>query len=195
MTERLVLVVEDDRDWQKSLDELVRDAGFIPVVTSTYSEATAALSKQSFVLAVVDISLAFDDHLHRGGVDVLREIFNLPAKLPAIVVTGYATTELAIETLADLGAEYFFRKAKLDRRKFINIVKEKAVEPNLLDVLSRRERQVLVLMGQGKTNPQIADELVVSVNTIKKHVQSIFTKLNVNSRAAAVAKAHGQDID
>ena len=50
-------------------------------------------------------------------------------------------------------------------------------------------------MGQGKTNNQIADELVVTVNTIKKHVQSIFTKLNVNSRAAAVAKAYGQDID
>jgi GAF domain-containing protein len=59
--------------------------------------------------------------------------------------------------------------------------------------LSEREREVLNLLTQGRTNKEIAEELVVSVNTIKKHVQSIFTKLNVDSRAAAVAKVLGQE--
>jgi DNA-binding NarL/FixJ family response regulator len=54
--------------------------------------------------------------------------------------------------------------------------------------LSDREEEVLRLMSQGLTNKQIAKKLTVSVNTVKKHTQNIFTKLNVESRTAAVAK-------
>ena len=79
MTERLILVVEDDPQWQKLFDELVSDAGFSAIVTATAKDAVAALSKEDFVLAVVDISLAFKDHQHRGGVAVLQEILKLPA--------------------------------------------------------------------------------------------------------------------
>jgi LuxR family maltose regulon positive regulatory protein len=43
-------------------------------------------------------------------------------------------------------------------------------------------------MRQGRTNKEIGVALTVSVNTIKKHAQNIFTKLNVNTRAEAVAK-------
>ena len=59
--------------------------------------------------------------------------------------------------------------------------------------LSKREEEVLDLLIRGQTNKQIAAELTVSVNTVKKHVQGIFTKLNVDSRAAAVARALGQE--
>jgi len=62
-----------------------------------------------------------------------------------------------------------------------------------LNDLSEREHEVLTFLTQGYTNKQIANALTVSVNTIKKHVQNIFAKLNVDSRAAAVAKALGQD--
>ena len=48
-------------------------------------------------------------------------------------------------------------------------------------------RSVLRLLGAGLSNPEIADELVVSVNTVKTHVQSIYRKLGVNSRREARA--------
>ena len=120
---------------------------------------------------------------------MLKIIAQLPERLPAIVVTGYATVDLAIETLADLDAAYFFRKEEFNRRKFIEVVRQETSIRSATDVLSDREREVLVLMSRGMTNKQIAGKLVVSVNTIKKHAQNIFTKLNVDSRAAAVAKA------
>ncbi len=47
-------------------------------------------------------------------------------------------------------------------------------------------------MRQGRTNKEIAAALMVTVNTIKKHAQSIFTKLDANTRAEAVAKAMEQ---
>ncbi|PYJ41808.1 MAG: DNA-binding response regulator [Verrucomicrobia bacterium] len=55
--------------------------------------------------------------------------------------------------------------------------------------VSEREIDVLKLMAQGKSNKEIGSVLFVSAGTIKSHVKSIFAKLNVNSRAEAVANA------
>src|SRR6266436_8746436 len=55
--------------------------------------------------------------------------------------------------------------------------------------LSERELDVLKLMAQGKSNKEIGSALFISSGTVKSHVKSIFAKLNVNSRAEAVANA------
>ena len=55
--------------------------------------------------------------------------------------------------------------------------------------LTSREREVLALLVEGRTNPEIAEILVVSKSTVKFHVSSILTKLQVSSRTEAVAKA------
>jgi len=55
--------------------------------------------------------------------------------------------------------------------------------------LSARELEVLGLVAEGLTNKQIAEALVLSPNTVIRHVANIFAKLGVNSRAAAVARA------
>jgi DNA-binding CsgD family transcriptional regulator/tetratricopeptide (TPR) repeat protein len=56
--------------------------------------------------------------------------------------------------------------------------------------LTARETEVLGLVAQGKTNRQIADELVISEKTVASHVSHIFTKLGLSSRAAATAFAY-----
>jgi DNA-binding NarL/FixJ family response regulator len=55
--------------------------------------------------------------------------------------------------------------------------------------LSAREAEVLRLVAAGLTNRQIAGELVLSEKTVSRHVENIFAKLNVASRAAAAAFA------
>jgi two-component system NarL family response regulator len=55
--------------------------------------------------------------------------------------------------------------------------------------VSEREIDVLRLLAQGKSNKEIGSALFVSAGTVKSHVKSIFAKLNVNSRAEAVANA------
>ncbi len=59
----------------------------------------------------------------------------------------------------------------------------------LIDPLSQRELEVLHIMALGKTNQQIAQQLVVARGTIKAHTASIYRKLNVSNRTEAVARA------
>lgn len=59
------------------------------------------------------------------------------------------------------------------------------INTSLTEPLSAQEQRVLRLLAAGRSNPEIAGELVVSVNTIKVHVQNIYRKLNVNNRVEA----------
>jgi len=63
------------------------------------------------------------------------------------------------------------------------------VENNVTDTagLTSRELEVLELIGQGSTNQEIADQLVIEIGTVKNHVHSILEKLNVSSRGEAAA--------
>jgi LuxR family maltose regulon positive regulatory protein len=63
-------------------------------------------------------------------------------------------------------------------------------EPVLLEKLTPREWEILLLIAAGESNQDIADRLVLSVGTVKGHINHIFSKLDVHSRTAAVAKAH-----
>ncbi|MBI4943905.1 MAG: helix-turn-helix transcriptional regulator, partial [Actinobacteria bacterium] len=63
----------------------------------------------------------------------------------------------------------------------------------LVEPLSDRERDVLRLLATELSGPEIAAELVVSLNTVRTHTKSIYAKLGVNSRRAAVRR--GQELD
>lgn len=69
----------------------------------------------------------------------------------------------------------------------------RAAEPRRSQ-LSAREREVLGHLAAGQTNREIAATLVVSEHTVRRHVENIFTKLGVNSRAAATAHAYQHDL-
>jgi DNA-binding CsgD family transcriptional regulator len=61
---------------------------------------------------------------------------------------------------------------------------------NLVEPLSRREIDVLRLMAGGQSNQEIAQMLVVALNTVKMHIKHIYRKLGVKNRVQAVAQAH-----
>jgi LuxR family maltose regulon positive regulatory protein len=63
----------------------------------------------------------------------------------------------------------------------------------LLEALTPREREVLQLLMEGASNREIAEQLVLSVNTVKKHVWNICSKLGVHSRTQAMAQARTGD--
>src|ERR1700730_17681778 len=60
---------------------------------------------------------------------------------------------------------------------------------HLFPELTEREREILTLIAQGYTNPAIAEQLVLSPKTVRNHVSSIFSKLQVAGRAEAIIRA------
>jgi LuxR family maltose regulon positive regulatory protein len=62
-------------------------------------------------------------------------------------------------------------------------------DPTLVEGWTAREREILCLIARGYTNDQIAAELVVALSTVKTHINNIYRKLGVSSRAQAVRRA------
>ena len=60
--------------------------------------------------------------------------------------------------------------------------------------LTPREFEVLRLLARGMTNKEISETLVITTNTVKRHLKAIFGKLDVHTRAAAAAKAISEGI-
>ena len=68
------------------------------------------------------------------------------------------------------------------------------VKQDLIEPLSERELEVLRLLATDLSGPDIAAELVVSLNTVRTHTKNIFSKLGVNNRRAAVSRAAELDL-
>src|SRR5262249_5912839 len=68
------------------------------------------------------------------------------------------------------------------------VTKHTQIRP-LLEPLSEREQQVLELMARGASNLNIAQELVITIDTVKRHVSHIFAKLGAQNRVQAVRQA------
>jgi LuxR family transcriptional regulator, maltose regulon positive regulatory protein len=64
----------------------------------------------------------------------------------------------------------------------------------MVETLSERELEVLRLLRSELSGPEIAGQLIVSLNTLRTHTKNIFNKLGVNSRRAAVRRAEELDL-
>lgn len=99
---------------------------------------------------------------------------------------SFADIEQAADRLHRIGSAYANRLLEA----FPPSVRERAAQvQELPEPLTDRERDVLRLMARGLTYQQIASELIVSVNTVRYHVKSLYSKLQVNSRTLALARA------
>jgi DNA-binding NtrC family response regulator len=123
------LVVEDDHSWQGILSELLADCGLEVDVAGSLEEASLRLKAQPHRLAVVDLSLSPNDHNNCDGLRVLDEIRRLDPNCRAILLTGFATVELAVAALTDHGAFTFLRKESFNRGQFREIVNRILVSP------------------------------------------------------------------
>jgi DNA-binding NarL/FixJ family response regulator len=123
------LVVDDDNSWQQILSEILSDCGLEVDVASSVDEATGILKSQPHRLAVVDLSLLPNDHNNVDGLRVLDSIRRLDPNCRTILLTGFATVELAVTALTDYGAFTFLRKESFHRSQFRDIVYRILVSP------------------------------------------------------------------
>ncbi len=191
-----VLVVDDDAGWRELLAEMLTELGFHPRTCSGYGEALGELRREKFVLAVVDLSLSgvFWRVSRPAGDLEGYQLLKMTQKLrvPTIVVSGAASPADIQRAYGEYEIFACIEKQAFDRAAFSRLAEEalqKHQPQGELANLTERERQVLELLVQGMSNKEIARRLLISTNTVKQHLKSIFDKLHVHSRAAAVAKA------
>lgn len=157
---------------------------------------------------VVLMDLQFGSHAAATGADATRRIRDLDAAPYVLVLTNYDSDADILNAIEAGASGYLLKDAP--PHELIAAVRaaaagESALAPviasRLLDrmrspqiSLSSREIQVLNLVAAGRSNTEVAEELFVSETTVKSHLAHIFSKLNVNSRTAAVSAARRKGI-
>jgi DNA-binding NarL/FixJ family response regulator len=195
------LVVEDDAGWRSILEELLSDAGFLVRTCASFGDALGYLRKEKFALAIVDLSLqgvitslpdSDPDSSNLEGHQLLATA--QASNIPTIVVSGITEPEEIQRVYSEYSISAYIEKQTFDRAAFRRVIaemKQSYQAQSELSALTERERQVLDLLAQGLTNKEIAAKLVITTNTVKRHLKAIFEKLNVHTRSAATAKATG----
>ncbi len=197
-----VLIVEDDAGWRNILEELLTDAGFHVRACTSFGEAHGYLRREKYSLAVIDLSLnginsfAWDRSESDPDLDGYQLLGSTHGEnIPTIVVSGTAEREEIQRIYSEYAITAYVEKQTFDRSAFRRVVEEtRDANQSLseLSALTDREREVLTLLAQGLTNKEIAEKLVITTNTVKRHLKAIFEKLDVHTRSAATAKATGR---
>lgn len=181
------LLVEDDAGWRELLQELLEQLGMEVQTCRGFAEALGFLKRENYRLAVVDLSLSSSlVEENEDGLRLLQE--TRKAELRTIVVSGTMKPDALSEAYSQWNLFGALEKQDFDRASFRDLV-EQAITPHHLANLTARERELLECIAEGLTNPQIAERHHISVNTVKRHLKSIFEKLGVHTRAAAAALA------
>lgn len=206
-----VLLVDDQSLVLAGLAQLLKRADDIEVVGETDDGLSGVEMARRLRPDVVlmDIRMPGLD-----GIEATRRIVADPnlAETKVVMLTTFDSDELIYDSLR-AGASGFLLKdiEPEDLRKAVRIVAAgeallapavtrrllesftRSMSPERMDIvegLTEREREVLTLVGKGRSNDQIAEELFLSPTTVKTHVNRTMTKLGVHDRAGLVVVAY-----
>ena len=191
------MLADDDVLLREGLAGLLERSGFDVVgQCGNASELVALVREHRPELAIVDIRMP-PSHTSEGldAAQLIREEFPETA---IVVLSAHVQVERATDLLASGARSGYLLKSRVtDVEEFIETLERivkgaSVVDPALvqelvaarrvddpLDVLSPREREVLALMAEGRSNAGIARQLWITEGTVEKHVHSILTKLRL----------------
>ena len=193
-----ILIVDSDDASRLTAVQVAVRLGYEARPTPTADELVERLGSDRPALAIIEVELSGP----ANGLEVMRQLHeSFGSDLPVILVSASQTD--AFDRMAGLmlGADDYISKP-LDPGELMARVKRslRRVTPQANGAgngngrsenagLSPREREILRLLADGRTQAQIATELVISPKTVATHIQHILSKLGVNTRAQAVAFA------
>lgn len=191
---RSILLVDDDEGMRALLKEVFSAAGFATLTAASGEEGLELAASDTPALVVLDVSLP-----GCSGYEVcsrLRQTFG--QTIGIVFLSGERTESLDHVAGLLLGADDYVTKP-FDPDQLVArvraILRRGAHEvPKQTSGLTRREQQVLQLLAEGQAQAEIASELVISTKTVGTHIEHILAKLEVRSRAQAVALAYREDL-
>lgn len=207
-----VAIVEDNNDIRLALEQIIESAADYTLAGSC-SSGEEALINLPFLkpdVVLMDISL--------GGINGIEVVRNLKSSHPDILFmmcTIYDEDEKIFEALTAGASGYILKKTSPSKllesikelfeggapmssqiaRKVVEAFKNKPVTTvagSVLDVLSRREKEILEMLSTGLLYKEISEKLFISPETVRKHLYHVYEKLHVTNRVEAVNKFFGR---
>ena len=192
-----LLIVEDNLPLAQCLRLELEAEGFKAVTVPDAATALLQLqAAESVDLLVVDWDLP-----DLSGLELLQRLRKHNFRQPVLMLTGHDEVDrkvLALESGAD---DYMVKPFSFDElqariqaliRRSSSPEPAESGDPGLRSLLSQREWDVLMELGQGKSNAEIAEALFLSQETIKSHIKALLQKLKAKDRTHAVVIAFQQ---
>ncbi|HEX2683229.1 MAG TPA: response regulator transcription factor [Ferruginibacter sp.] len=207
-----VAIVEDNNDIRQALEQIIESSDDFILAGSciTGEEALVKLPILNPTVVLTDIGLGEGI----SGIEVVRELKNSYPNILFMMCTIYDEDEKIFEALRAGASGYILKKTSPSKllegiRELIEggapmssqiaskVVaafqsKPKSSSGPSLDVLSRRENEILEMLSTGLLYKEISDKLNISSETVRKHVYHIYEKLHVSNRIEAVNKYFGR---
>jgi len=208
---RTVAIVEDSTALRDTIREIVEDGGW--TVTQVFSNAESAfpvLSKEIPAIILMDIQLP-----GMSGIELTRKLGGYFEKPAILMLTVYDDTDRVFEAIAAGASGYLLKRdvparllesmdevlsgsapvsSDIALRMFQHFQKPAQSPRGQTDwKLTDRERGILELLAKGALYKEIAENLGISVATVRFHIGNIYKKLHVSTRTEAVVRYLGQE--
>lgn len=198
-----VLIVDDHEMVRRGLSTYLMTEENIELVGEATNgvEAVALAKKEHPDVILMDLVMDTMD-----GVTATQKIKKFAPDIKVIVLTSYINDDKVFPAIEAGAFSYLLKTARAE--EILEAIYaahrgEARIEPQvtskmisrmqrtkpLHEELTKREREVLLLLGEAKTNQQIAEELFIGVKTVKTHVSNILAKLGLEDRTQAAVYA------
>ena len=174
----------------------------------TAEEAMHKLPQLNPDIVIMDINLP-----GMSGIECIRQIKKKIPRTQFMMFTVYENDEKVFEALKAGASGYLLKNTGLLQliaalkelhnggspmsaniaRKLVNLFQDEHVDEEPASGLSKRENEILLLLSKGLLYKEIADQLGISVGTVRQHIHKIYEKLHVQNRTEALNKAFGKN--
>ncbi len=196
-------ILEDDQNYRKTLERLVEsESDFILGPSASRANEILGLLEEKYAdLLLVDIQLPDAD-----GSQLVRKIKSRYPQLHCVMCTTFMNSEYIITSLSNGASGYIIKTESADNiiqairdilkggafmsrelaGKIVEYFQNQNQIGQSIDKLTERENEVLYLLNQGLLYKEVADQLNLSIDTIKKHTSHIYRKLEVSNKTEAL---------
>jgi DNA-binding NarL/FixJ family response regulator len=192
------VIAEDSVLLRQGIERVLESAG-VDVVASTDTAEELLLQVRDHAPDVVIVDIRLPPTHSDEGLRAAVQIRSENPSVGVLVVSQYLELGLALKLIADsaAGVGYLLKDRIADVDEFVSAVRRVATGGSAIDStivstllsgrrtddplheLTRREREVLELMAEGRSNQGIADQLVITLRSAEKYVSSVFGKLGL----------------
>jgi len=205
----IVSLVEDNHRMRESFAEVLNRAPGIKCVSAYASaeEAVERMPAQKPDVAVVDIHLPGMD-----GIACVTKLKKLLPTLRILMLTRYEQSDMVFNSICAGASGYLLKSAPPDElvkaielvhaggapmsmqvaRKVVTHFRKIESPGSDVERLTPREQELLELLAKGYSYKELSDNLGITMNTVRTHLQHIYEKLHVQSRTQAVLKFLGR---